>query len=221
MNSKASSKEQAAQFSPELLAKAAEFLRAEAAEAKLNEDEGWEAVGGNMSEAAKRARPADVNAQNTGGVAGSSANPLQPAAATAAAPAATPAAPVFTSRRSTLPAAPAVPVPWSFKLDMIPEPELGQVTFPEGISSMRMWAATEIAFGKHIGKGYGELGVSPVEEQISYARWCRSHSTGAKAKAEFRDLGKFLRALYDLQENVDQSAVKFPESQHTRTFKRY
>jgi hypothetical protein len=211
----------AKQFSPELLAKAVEFLRAEA---KLNEDEGWETVSGgnsgNMSEAAKRARPAEAK-----GVSGSGSGSVGgPSGGSSTDKGPTPFAVPFASRRSVdkaIPVAPATPAPWEFKLHMIPEPMPGQIVYPEGITSMRMWAATEIAFGKHRGKGYGELGVSPDEEQISYARWCRTHSTGPKAKAEFRDLGLFLRALLELLHDVDQSSVRFPESHHTRTFKRY
>jgi hypothetical protein len=213
------------QFSPELLAQAAEFLKAEA---KLQENDGWETVGAmgmGMSEAAKRARPSEVKGVVDSGsgktVIGQKAANSSTGGSSSDSTKGTP----YVSRRTTvdkeIPVAPAAPAPWAFELSMIPEAMPGQVTFPEGITSMRMWAATEIAFGKHRGKGYGELGTSPDEEQVSYARWCRSHSTGPKAKSEFQDLGKFLRALLELLHDVDQSTVKYPDSRHTRTFKRY
>jgi hypothetical protein len=51
----------------------------------------------------------------------------------------------------------------------VPEPTVGgQVQFPPGITSMKQWGNTLLAFGKFKGKGYYELISSTEAEAVSY-----------------------------------------------------
>jgi hypothetical protein len=81
------------------------------------------------------------------------------------------------------------------------EPTIGgQVQFPPGITSMKQWGDTLLAFGRFKGKGYYDLVSSTEAEAVSYVGWCLGRRVTPSSPDPPLDFAEFIAAYKLLNE---------------------